>query len=66
MEAANYIIKPFSSGRLFILYHNNANIIFIYQKHKMISVKNLHSITMVNFEKLCKDKSHTNSDEIKI
>lgn len=66
MEAAIYIIKPSCSGRLFIINYNNAYIRFLYQKHKMISVKNLHNIPTVDFDKLCNDNSHIGGDKIKI
>lgn len=66
MEAINYTIKPLCSGRVFKFDYNTANIRLAYQKHIQISVKITHNTLTVDLGVLCKDKSHTKSDEIKI
>ena len=66
MEVTNYTIKPFCSRRLFKIDYNRVNIRFVYQKHRMISVKIARNTLIVDLEILCKNKSHTKNDEIKI
>lgn len=65
MEATNYTIKPLYNGRHFKFDYNTTSIRFVYQKHRMISVKIAHNTFIIGIGKLCKDKSHTKSDEIK-